>query len=101
MRVTWFMLAAVGLSSSALAVGDEKGAMPTMDAGYRSVFSDYRPYRQQMEMADWRAANEMTQGQGGHAGHGGHGMSRDGMAGMREGMSGRGMSDGKEHGGGH
>lgn len=90
MRFTWFLLAVIGLSSPAVAAGVDANAMPKMDAGYRPAFADYRYYRQ-MEMGDWREANDMAMGMGGHAGHGmNHGDQSGGqdMNDMHKGMPG-------------
>ncbi|MEW5894070.1 MAG: hypothetical protein AB1697_13135 [Pseudomonadota bacterium] len=72
---------ALGGLLPALAVGQEPG--------YRSVFSDYRPYRA-AEPLDWRAANRAvaeTAGpaghhmEHGHAMHAGHGVDHGAMPG--------------------
>lgn len=94
MRLTWFLLSAIGFSSPTMAAGADANAMPMMEGGYRSTFADYRPYRQ-TEMADWREANDMTVGMGGHAGHGGHNMSHGDM---HEGHDMKNMPDHSGHG---
>jgi hypothetical protein len=38
-------------------------------APYRSVFSDYRPWRADEPRADWRSVNDEVGRLGGHAGH--------------------------------
>ena len=72
MRQVMLALLALFAGVAAFAGGEGKTDPRAPDAKvppvtYRSVFEDYRPYREQ-ELAPWRQVNEEVARAGGHAG---------------------------------
>lgn len=72
MRQVMLALLALFAGGAAFAQGEGKNDPRAPDtkvppATYRSVFEDYRPYREQ-ELASWRQVNEEVARAGGHVG---------------------------------
>lgn len=72
MRQVMLALLALFAGGAAFAQGEGKNDPRAPDAKvppaiYRSVFEDYRPYREQ-ELAPWREVNEEVARAGGHVG---------------------------------
>lgn len=71
-KALWPALCALGFGTASADAATSEGAPPATSATpsieYRSVFDDYRAYRDP-SIADWRTSNENVGRLKGHAGH--------------------------------